>query len=164
MNFFTTLDNWDQVSLFNVCWRLLTSRRPCWLTSTKEKELDHIDLNKIQWPAVATKTRFLLAHSRGLTILVSVDVVKCFFKQRRFPTLGSKLVVFREKFVQKKKKKLYCFVNQCGQLISGLKTKDRLFTGGPNVVRCQMRKICLTVASHLLVKSIKKICKCKSRS
>ena len=45
----------------------------------------------------------LLAHSRGLTILVSVDVVECFFKQRRFPTLGSKLVVFREKFVQKKK-------------------------------------------------------------
>ena len=63
-----------------------------------------------------------VAHSRGLIILVSIDVVKCFIKQRCFPPLRSKLV-FYAKFV--KKKYLYCFVNQRGQLISRLKTKNR---------------------------------------
>lgn len=41
-----------------------------------------------------------VAHSRGLIILVSVDIVKCFIKQRCFPPLRSKLV-FHAKFVKK---------------------------------------------------------------
>lgn len=116
------------------------------------KELDHIDLNKIQSPAVAMKTRFLQTRSRRHTIVVSVDVVKCFVKQRCFPPLGSKLV-FHAKFVKKKKIVLFCQPTQLVYL--EVKNQEQI-TGGPHVVRCQTREICQTITYHLLVKINKK--------
>lgn len=84
----------------------------------------------------------------GMLILASRCCQVFFQTKAFFPTLRSKLV-FHEKFV---KKKLYCFVNQRGQLISRLKTKNRLFTGRPHFVRFQMREVCQTIAYHFLVK------------
>lgn len=51
-----------------------------WMKKSRllRKELDHIYLNQTQWPVVAVDTRHWYcrnAHSRGITILVSVDVI-----------------------------------------------------------------------------------------
>lgn len=70
--------------------------------------------------------------------MVSVDVVKCFVKQRCFPPLGSKLV-FHAKFVKKKKILLFCQPTWPAYL--EVKNQELVF-GGPHVVRCRTREIC----------------------